>query len=75
MVALGVGSRPEAAAEKLLIDPPENAKPMPDHEAREHRIRDEDGFWTALALFVAVLVFLGTAAYLYWWGTGKLPWQ
>ena len=26
-------------------------------------------------LFVTVLVFLGTAAYLYWWGAGKLPWQ
>ena len=47
---------------------------MADQDIRERRIRDEDGFWTALALFVAVLVFLGTAAYLYWWGTGKLPW-
>jgi hypothetical protein len=34
----------------------------------------DDGLWTALALFVTVLVFLGLAAYLYWWGTGKLPW-
>jgi hypothetical protein len=52
-----------------------NRKPMPDQETRERRIRDEDGLWTALALFVTVLVFLGTAAYLYWWGAGKLPWQ
>jgi hypothetical protein len=48
---------------------------MADQEIRERRIRDDDGFWTVLALFAAVLVFLGAAAYLYWWGTGKLPWQ
>jgi hypothetical protein len=33
-----------------------------------------DGHWIALALFVTVLFFLGLAAYLYWSGTGKLPW-
>jgi hypothetical protein len=33
-----------------------------------------DGLWTAASLFVAVLVFLGLAAYLYWSGTGKMPW-
>jgi hypothetical protein len=33
-----------------------------------------DGLWTALALLAAVLFFLGLAAYLYWSGTGKLPW-
>jgi hypothetical protein len=34
----------------------------------------DDGLWTASALFVTVLFFLGLAAYLYWSGTGKLPW-
>ena len=41
---------------------------LPDDWARA------DGLWTAVALFAAVLVFLGLAAYLYWSGTGKLPW-
>ncbi len=39
------------------------------------RIARDDGLWTALGLFAAVLFFLGLAAYLYWWGAGKLPWQ
>jgi hypothetical protein len=34
-----------------------------------------DGLGTAFALFATVLFFLGLAAYLYWHGTGKLPWQ
>jgi hypothetical protein len=34
-----------------------------------------DGLWTALALFITVLFFLGLAAYLYWAGTGRLPWD
>jgi hypothetical protein len=38
-------------------------------------ITRDDGLWTAAVLFAAVLVFLGLAAYLYWHGTGKLPWQ
>jgi hypothetical protein len=33
-----------------------------------------DGLWTALSLLAAVLLFLGLAAYLYWSGTGKMPW-
>jgi hypothetical protein len=48
---------------------------MSDQGAPRRRLRDEDGLWTALALFVAVVSFLGLAAYLYWWGAGKLPWQ
>ena len=37
-------------------------------------VRD-DGLRIAGVLFVAVLFFLGLAAYLDWHGTGKLPWQ
>ena len=43
--------------------------------AAGNKIVFEDGLWTALALFVAVLFFLGLAGYLYWSGTGKLPWS
>ena len=38
-------------------------------------IARDDGLWTAGALYATVLFFLGLAAYLYWHGTGKLPWQ
>jgi hypothetical protein len=47
---------------------------MTDRDAQEN-LAHADGLWTALALFVAVLFFLGLAAYLYWSGTGKLPWS
>jgi hypothetical protein len=39
------------------------------------RVKDSDGFGTAAALFAFYLVCMGAAAYLYWHGTGKLPWQ
>ena len=38
-------------------------------------IARDDGLWIAGALYATVLFFLGLAAYLYWHGTGKLPWQ
>ena len=47
---------------------------MADQDAGFDDLARSDGLWTALALLVAVLVFLGVAAYLYWSGTGKLPW-
>lgn len=47
---------------------------MADENAGMDDLARSDGLWTALALFVAVLFFLGVAAYLYWSGTGKLPW-
>ena len=47
---------------------------MRDEEAPDRNLARDDGLWTALALFVAVLFFLGLAAYLYWSGTGKMPW-
>jgi hypothetical protein len=47
---------------------------MTDREAPPRDWAREDGLWTALALFATVLLFLGFAAYLYWSGTGKLPW-
>ncbi|HZY21665.1 MAG: hypothetical protein ACJ8DU_09875 [Microvirga sp.] len=37
--------------------------------------RDDDGFRTAAALFGFYLACMGLAAYLYWHGAGKLPWQ
>jgi hypothetical protein len=50
------------------------ATAMADREALPEGWAREDGLWTVLALFAAVLFFLGLAAYLYWSGTGKLPW-
>jgi hypothetical protein len=47
---------------------------MTDPDALEGNFARADGLWTALALFAAVVFFLGVAAYLYWAGTGKLPW-
>lgn len=47
---------------------------MADEDAATENLAQADGLWTALALFVTVLFFLGVAAYLYWSGTGKLPW-
>ena len=47
---------------------------MTDPHAPEENLAREDGLWTVIGLFAAVLVFLGLAAYLYWSGTGKLPW-
>jgi hypothetical protein len=38
-------------------------------------VKDSDGFKTAAALFAFYLICMGAAAYLYWNGTGKLPWQ
>jgi hypothetical protein len=52
----------------------QGAAAMTDQEAPPEDWAREDGLWTALALFAAVMVFLGLAAYLYWSGTGKLPW-
>jgi hypothetical protein len=46
-----------------------------DRNAPQENLARADGLWTALGLFVAVLFFLGLAAYLYWSGTGKLPWS
>jgi hypothetical protein len=36
---------------------------------------EDDGFLTAAALFAFFAVCMAGAAYLYWNGTGKLPWQ
>jgi hypothetical protein len=47
---------------------------MTDPDVSEDNLQ-ADGLWTAVALFIAVLFFLGLAAYLYWSGTGKLPWS
>ncbi len=53
-----------------------NERPvMTDRDASQENLTRADGLWTALGLFVAVLFFLGLAAYLYWSGTGKLPWS
>lgn len=46
---------------------------MTDPDVPRADLRD-DGLWTALGLLAAVLFFLGLAAYLYWSGTGKMPW-
>ena len=35
---------------------------------------NEDGLWTATALFLFYLSCMALAAYLYWRGTGKMPW-
>jgi hypothetical protein len=51
---------------------------LAEQELQKQDVEDiarADGLWTAFALFVTVLFFLGLAAYLYWHGTGKLPWQ
>jgi hypothetical protein len=37
--------------------------------------KDEDGLLTAAALFAFFLFCSGVSGYLYWQGTGKLPWQ
>jgi hypothetical protein len=47
---------------------------MADPHAPQETLAQADGLWTAVGLFVAVLFFLGLAAYLYWSGTGKMPW-
>jgi hypothetical protein len=47
---------------------------MTDPETPDQHLIRDDGLWTALGLFATVLFFLGVAAYLYWSGTGKLPW-
>lgn len=36
---------------------------------------EDDGFSTAAALFAFYALCMGLSAYLYWHGTGKLPWQ
>jgi hypothetical protein len=47
---------------------------MTDPHSHQENLAQADGLWTAVSLFVAVLFFLGLAAYLYWSGTGKMPW-
>ena len=47
---------------------------MADQDTPTESLARADGLWTALALFLTVVFFLGVAAYLYWSGTGKLPW-
>lgn len=47
---------------------------MTEPDTTEENLAKADGHWTALGLFLAVLFFLGLAAYLYWSGTGKMPW-
>ena len=51
-------------AEKMIAEP-----------IVETRAKDDDGFRTAGALFGFYLACMGLAAYLYWHGAGKLPWQ
>jgi hypothetical protein len=36
---------------------------------------EDDGFFTAAALFAFFSICMACAGYLYWHGTGKLPWQ
>ena len=36
---------------------------------------EDDGFVTAAALFAFFAICMAAAAYLYWQGTGRLPWQ
>lgn len=38
------------------------------------RGRDGDGLVGAAILFLFYLLCMGAAAYLYWRGTGKMPW-
>jgi hypothetical protein len=38
-------------------------------------LREDDGLLTAAALFAFFTICMAGAAYLYWHGTGKLPWQ
>jgi hypothetical protein len=45
-----------------------------DQDAPDGNLAQEDGLWVALALFITVVILLGLAAYLYWRGTGNLPW-
>lgn len=47
---------------------------MSEPNTPDENLMRDDGMWTAVALFAAVLVFLGIAAYLYWAGTGRMPW-
>lgn len=48
---------------------------MSDKDGTEENLALVDGLWTALALFATVLFFLSIAAYLYWSGTGNMPWS
>ncbi len=48
---------------------------MADQEAPTENLAQADGLWTGSALLITVLCFLGLAAYLYWSGTGKMPWN
>jgi hypothetical protein len=48
---------------------------MSDRNSPEESLTRADGLLTAVVLFAAVMCFLGLAAYLYWSGTGKLPWS
>ena len=34
----------------------------------------DDRFFAALMLFLFYLLCMGASAYLYWHGTGKMPW-
>jgi hypothetical protein len=36
---------------------------------------EDDGFLTAAVLFTFFAICMAGSAYLYWYGTGKLPWQ
>ncbi len=48
---------------------------MAEPSAPTTKGKDNDGFTTAAVLFAFYVLCMGAAAYLYWNGTGKLPWQ
>jgi hypothetical protein len=47
---------------------------MSNQDGPDGSLAPDDGLWTVVGLFAVVLFFLGLAAYLYWSGTGKMPW-
>jgi hypothetical protein len=42
---------------------------------RKAAASEDDGFVTAMTLFAFFAICISGSAYLYWHGTGKLPWQ
>jgi hypothetical protein len=48
---------------------------MTDQDVSRSWRPTDDGIWTALFLFLVVLICFAASGYLYWYGTGKLPWN
>lgn len=42
--------------------------------AHQKELPDDDGLVGVLMLFLFYVLCMGASAYLYWHGTGKLPW-